>query len=136
MLNQRVTLATVPLGILNSGRTGGEQDFNITINCTTSMSRNTLLARVTDNFNPDNSNSNGILKNQPNLANKSNVDVQLLDEANQPLSIGIQAPFYNVSAGSSATTFIKALKARYFRSALRATAGYVRAQATVFLDYQ
>lgn len=136
MLNQSVTLATVPIGILNSGRTGGEQDFNITINCTTSMSRNTLLARVTDNFNPDNSNSNGILKNQPNLANKSNVDVQLLDEANQPLSIGIQAPFYNVSAGSSATTFIKALKARYFRSALRATAGYVRAQATVFLDYQ
>lgn len=135
MDNQSVNLATVPIGILNSAQTGGEQDFNITINCTTSMSRNTLLARVTDSYTPDNSNSNGILKNQPSLANKSNVDVQLLDEANQPLNIGIQAPFYNVPA-TTATRFIKTLKARYFRSALRATAGYVQTQATVFLDYQ
>lgn len=136
MANQTVNLAAVPTSILNSGQTGGEQDFNISISCTTSMPNNTLLARVTDNYTPDNSNSNGILKNQPSLANKSNVDVQLLDEADKPLAIGIQASFYKVPAGTTATTFIKALKARYFRSALKATAGYVQTQATVFLDYQ
>lgn len=136
MDNQTVKLATVPASILNSGQTGGEQDFNIRISCTTSMPNNTLLARVTDSYTPDNSNTNGILKNQPSLANKSNVDVQLLDEADKPLPIGIQDSFYKVPAGTTATSFIKALKARYFRSALKATAGYVQTQATVFLDYQ
>ena len=136
MDNQSVNLAAVPTRILNSGQTGGEQDFNISFNCTTSMPGNILLARVTDTFAPDNSNTNGILKNLPSLANKSNVDVQLIDESNAPLAIGIQRSFYNVPTSSTATKFIKALKARYFRSALRATAGYVRAQATVYLDYQ
>lgn len=136
MDNKSVNLAALPTGILNSGQTGGEQDFNLTINCTTSMPGNILLARVTDSFTEENSNSNGVLKNLPSLANKSNVDVQLIDESNTPIAIGIQRSFYNVPASSTATKFIKALKARYFRSALRATVGYVRAQATVYLDYQ
>ncbi|MCF0263604.1 fimbrial protein [Acinetobacter guillouiae] len=136
MANQTVNLASVPISILNSQQTAGEQNFSINISCTTSMPSNMLLARVTDSYTPENSNSNGVLKNQPKLSNKSNVDVQLIDESNTPLVIGILRSFYNVPTGSTATTFIKALKARYFRSALRATAGYVRAQATVFLDYQ
>lgn len=136
MDNQSVKLAAVPTSILNSSQTANQQSFNISFNCTTSMPGNTVLARVTDSYTPDNSNTNGILKNQPNLASKSNVDVQLLDEADKPLPIGIQGSFYNVPTNTTATKFIKALKARYFRSALRATTGYVQAQATVYLDYQ
>lgn len=136
MANQTVDLATVPTSILNSGQAANQQSFNISFNCTTSMPGNTVLARVTDSYTPDNTNSNGILKNQPSLANKSNVDVQLLDEVDQPLPIGIQGSFYNVPTNTTATSFIKTLKARYYRSALRATAGYVQAQATVYLDYQ
>lgn len=136
MDNQTVDLATVPTSILNSGQSANQQSFNISFNCTTSMQGNTVLARVTDSYTPDNTNTNGILKNRPTLANKSNVDVQLLDEADKPLPIGILGSFYNVPTNTTATKFIKALKARYFRSALRATTGYVQAQATVYLDYQ
>ena len=100
------------------------------------MPNKVLLATITDSYTPSNINTNGILKNQPSLANRSNVDVQLRDDLNNPLAIGTQSPFYTVPVGSSATTFIKALKARYYRSAATATAGYVQTQATVSLDYQ
>jgi len=95
-----------------------------------------LLARITDSYTPSNINSNGILKNSPSLANRSNVDVQLRDSSDVPLAIGTQNPFYSIPAGSTATTFIKALKARYYRSLATATPGYVQTQATVSLDYQ
>jgi hypothetical protein len=136
MANQTVTLAPVPTGILNSNQTANEQPFNVNINCTTTMPNKILLATITDSYTPSNINNNGILKNQPALANRSNVDVQLRDTTDTPLAIGTQSSFYSVPAGSTATTFIKALKARYYRSAATATAGYVQTQATVSLDYQ
>lgn len=136
MSNQTVNLAPASTSILNMDQTANQQSFNISFDCSVAMSGNTVLARVTDSYTPNNNNNNGILKNQPSLANKSNVDVQLLDEADQPLAIGTIASFYNVPAGSTATTFTKVLKARYFRSAPTAKPGYVQTQATVFLDYQ
>ncbi|MFW1744730.1 fimbrial protein [Acinetobacter guillouiae] len=136
MANQIISLATVPTNTLNNNQTANEQNFNVSINCTAAMPSKLLLATITDSYTPSNINNNGILKNAPNLANRSNVDIQLRDESNIPLAIGNQRSFYSIPAGSTATTFIKTLKARYFRSALRATAGYVQAQATVLLDYQ
>ena len=136
MSNQTVNLAPASTSILNTDQTANQQSFNISFDCSVAMSGNTVLARVTDSYTPNNNNSNGILKNQPSLANKSNVDVQLLDEADQPLAIGIQSSFYNVPADSTATSFIKILKARYYRSETTAKPGYVHTQATVFLDYQ
>lgn len=136
MANQIVNLATVPTSALNNNQTATEQSFNVNINCTMAMPSKVLLATITDSYTPSNINNNGILKSSPNLENRSNVDIQLRDASNIPLAIGSQRSFYSIPTGSTATTFIKALKARYFRSALRATAGYVRAQATVFLDYQ
>ncbi|MDR0235133.1 fimbrial protein [Acinetobacter sp.] len=136
IVNQIVNLAPVPTATLNSNPTANEQPFNVNINCTTAMPNKVLVATITDSYTPSNINTNGILKNQPSLANRSNVDVQLRDDLNNPLAIGTQSPFYTVPVGSSATTFIKALKARYYRSAATATAGYVQTQATVSLDYQ
>ncbi|MBJ9955285.1 fimbrial protein [Acinetobacter baumannii] len=136
MANQNVTLAPVPTAILNSNQTANEQPFNINITCTAAMPNKLLLATITDSYTPSNVNNNGILKNQPSLANASNVDVQLRDSTDTPLAIGTQSSFYAIPAGSSATTFTKGLKARYYRSAATATPGYVKTQATVSLDYQ
>ncbi|MCT9977881.1 fimbrial protein [Acinetobacter sp. I-MWF] len=136
MSNQTVNLATVPASILNSSQTANQQNFNISFSCIRTMPNKELRATITDSYTPDNINSNGILKNQPTLANKSNVDVQLMDDTNKPLTIGTQSSFYKVPAGSNATTFSKTLKARYYRSEAVAKPGYVQAQATVFFDYQ
>ncbi|MCX5466366.1 fimbrial protein [Acinetobacter nematophilus] len=136
MANQTVTLAPVPTGILNSNQAANEQPFNVTINCTAAMPNKVLLATITDSYTPSNVNNNGVLKNQPTLVNRSNVDVQLRDSTDTPLAIGTQSSFYAIPAGSSATIFTKGLKARYYRSAATATPGYVKTQATVSLDYQ
>lgn len=136
MVNQVVNLAPVPTAILNSNQTANEQPFNVNINCTTAMPNKVLLATITDSYTPSNINTNGVLKNSPSLANRSNVDIQLRDDTNTPLAIGTQSSFYSIPAGSTATTFIKALKARYYRSLAIATPGYVQTQATVSLDYQ
>ncbi|MFW1744735.1 fimbrial protein [Acinetobacter guillouiae] len=136
MSNQTVNLATVSTGVLNTNQTANEQNFNISINCTTSMPSKILLATIQDSYTPSNVNSNGILINHPSLTNRSNVDIQLRDETDTPLAIGSESSFYSIPAGSTATTFIKALKARYFRSAPTATPGFVQTQATVSLDYQ
>ncbi|WP_228269553.1 fimbrial protein [Acinetobacter bereziniae] len=136
MLNQVVNLAPVPTATLNSNQTANEQPFNVNINCTAAMPNKVLLATITDSYTPSNVNTNGILKNSPSLANRSNVDVQLRDDTNTPLAIGTQSPFYSIPVGSTATTFIKALKARYYRTLATATPGYVQTQATVSLDYQ
>ena len=136
MADQRVNLATVPTSVLNSSQTANAQSFDVTINCSAAIPSSLLVATFMDSFSPSNVNSNGILKNQPTLANRSNVDVQLRDESNIPLEIGSQKSFYSVPAGSTATQFSKKLKAQYFRSAPTATPGYVHANTTVFLDYQ
>ncbi len=136
ILNQVVNLAPVPTATLNSNQTANEQPFNVNINCTAAMPNKVLLATITDSYTPSNVNTNGILKNSPSLANRSNVDVQLRDDTNTPLAIGTQSPFYSIPVGSTATTFIKALKARYYRTLATATPGYVQTQATVSLDYQ
>lgn len=136
MANQIVNLATVPTSILNSNQTANEQNFNVNINCTAAMPSKVLLAKITDSYTPSNVNTNGILKNSPRLANRSNVDIQLRDASDIPLAIGSQRSFHSIPAGSNATTFTKTLKARYYRSEPIATAGYVQTQATVFLDYQ
>jgi len=134
--NQTVTLAPVPTAILNNNQTANEQPFNVSINCTAAVPNKVLLATITDSYTPSNSNNNGILKNQPSLVNASNVDVQLRDTTDAPLVIGTQSSFYSVPVGSTATTFIKALKARYYRSGATATPGYVKTQVMVSLDYQ
>ncbi|WP_151803325.1 fimbrial protein [Acinetobacter guillouiae] len=134
--NQIVNLATVPTSMLNSQQTANEQNFNVNINCPVAMPSKVLLATIKDSYTPSNINSNGILKNHPSLANRSNVDIQLSDASDTPLEIGSQHSFYSIPAGSTATTFIKALKARYFRSTTTATPGFVQTQATVSLDYQ
>lgn len=136
MSNQTVNLASVSAGVLNSQQTANEQNFNISIDCITTMPSKVLVAMIRDNYTPSNVNNNGILKNRPTLPNRSNVDIQLTNDTDIPLAIGTQTSFYTVPAGSTATTFIKALKARYFRSAATATAGFVQTQATVSLDYQ
>ena len=136
MSNQTVNLATIPASILNSSQTANEQNFNISFSCIRAMPNKVLRATITDSYTPNNINTNGILKNQPSLANKSNVDVQLMDDTNTPLAIGTESSFYKVPAGSNATTFTKALKARYYRSQATAKPGYVQTQATVFFDYQ
>lgn len=134
--NQIVNLATVPTSVLNSQQTANEQNFNVSINCPVAMPSKVLLATIKDSYTVSNVNTNGILINQPSLANRSNVDIQLRDASDIPLAIGSQSSFYSIPAGSTATTFIKALKARYFRSATTATPGFVQTQATVNLDYQ
>jgi len=136
MANQIVNLATVPISILNNQQTANEQNFNVEINCAVAMPSKILLATITDSYTPNNINNNGILKNSPHLVNPSNVDVQLRDESHRPLAIGSQGSFYSIPAGSTATKFIKTLKARYFRAAATAIPGFVQTQATVFLDYQ
>ena len=136
MADQTVNLATVPTSVLNSSQTANEQSFDVTLNCSAAIPSSVLVATLMDSFSPSNVNSNGILKNQPTLANRSNVDVQLRDESNIPLEIGSQKSFYSVPAGSTATQFSKKLKAQYFRSAPTATSGYVHANTTVFLDYE
>ncbi|MBP2544056.1 fimbrial protein [Acinetobacter guillouiae] len=136
MANQMVNLATVPNSVLNSNQTANEQNFNVEINCAVAMPSKVLLATIKDSYTPSNINSNGILINRPSLANRSNVDIQLRDASDIPLAMGSQRSFYSIPAGSTATKFIKALKARYFRSASTATPGYVQTQATVSLDYQ
>lgn len=134
--NKIVNLATVPISILNSQQTANEQNFTLNINCPIAMPSKVLLATITDSYTQSNINNDGILFNQPSLENRSNVDVQLRDESDTPLAIGSKRSFYSIPAGSTATTFIKALKARYFRSAPTATPGFVQTQATIFLDYQ
>ncbi|MFW1734337.1 fimbrial protein [Acinetobacter sp. ULE_I001] len=136
MSNQIVNLATVPTSILSSNQTANEKNFNVSINCTTTMPNKILLAMITDSYTPNNINNKGILKNHPALANRSNVDVQLRDATDTPMAIGSQSSFYIVPTDSTSTTFTKALKARYFRSASIATPGLVQAQATVFIDYK
>lgn len=136
MANQIVNLATVPTSVLNSNQTSNEQNFNVEINCTVAMPSKVLLATIKDSYTPGNTNTNGILINQPSLANRSNVDIQLRDSSDVPLAIGSQRSFYSIPTGSTATKFMKALKARYFRSATTATPGFVQTQATVSLDYQ
>lgn len=136
MANQTVNLASVPSSILNSQQTANEQNFTIRMSCIRTMPNRSLRATITDSYTPENINTNGILKNQPTLANKSNVDVQLRDENNIPLEIGKLTTIYKVPAGSNATTFTKTLKARYFRSEAKAEPGFVQTQATVFFDYQ
>ncbi|MFW2105990.1 fimbrial protein [Acinetobacter guillouiae] len=136
MANQIVNLATVPTSVLNSNQTANEQAFNVNINCAVAMPSKVLLATIKDSYTVSNVNTNGILINQPSLANRSNVDIQLRDASDMPLAIGSQSSFYSIPAGSTATTFIKALKARYFRSSPTATPGFVQTQATVSLDYQ
>ncbi|MFW1744736.1 fimbrial protein [Acinetobacter guillouiae] len=134
--NQIVNLSTVPISILNSQQTASEQNFTVNINCTLAMPSKVLLATITDSYTPSNINNDGILKNFPGLENRSNVDVQLRDSSDTPLTIGRQGSFYSIPAGSTLTRFVKALKARYFRSAATATPGFVQTQATVLLDYQ
>lgn len=136
MSNQTVNLASISTSTLNNNQNANEQNFNVSIDCTTSMPSKVLLATIKDSYTTSNINSNGILKNRPSLANRSNVDIQLTNESDTPLAIGTQASFYTVPTGSTTTNFIKALKAKYFRSALTATPGYVQTQATVTLDYQ
>ena len=136
MANQIVNLATVPTSILNSNQTANEQNFNVEINCSVAMPSKVLLATIKDSYTANNINTNGILINQPSLENRSNVDIQLRDGSDVPLAIGSQRSFYSIPTGSTVTKFIKALKARYFRSAATATPGYVQTQATVSLDYQ
>ncbi|WP_314341499.1 fimbrial protein [Acinetobacter guillouiae] len=134
--NQIVNLSTVPISILNTQQTASEQNFTVNINCTMAMPNKVLLATITDSYTPSNINNDGILKNLPSLENRSNVDVQLRDERDVPLAIGRQGSFYSIPVGSTLTRFVKALKARYFRSAATASSGFVQTQATVFLDYQ
>ena len=136
MANQIVNLATVPTSVLNSNQTANEQNFNVEINCTVAMPSKVLLATIKDSYTSGNVNTNGILINQPSLVNRSNVDIQLRDGSDVPLAIGSQRSFYSIPTGSTATKFMKALKARYFRSAATATPGFVQTQATVSLDYQ
>ncbi|MFW1744737.1 fimbrial protein [Acinetobacter guillouiae] len=136
MENQIVNLATVSTSVLNSQQTANEQNFNVEINCAVAMPSKVLLATIKDSYTPSNVNNNGILINQPSLANRSNVDIQLRDGSDVPLAIGSQASFYSIPTGSTATKFMKALKARYFRSAATATPGFVQTQATVTIDYQ
>ncbi|MFW1852601.1 fimbrial protein [Acinetobacter guillouiae] len=134
--NQIVNLATVSSGVLNTNQTANEQNFNVNINCAVAMPSKVLLATIKDSYTPSNVNTNGILINQPSLVNRSNVNIQLRDGSDVPLAIGSQSSFYSIPVDSTATTFIKALKARYFRSAPTATSGFVQTQATVSLDYQ
>jgi len=136
MSNQTVNLASISTRTLNNNQSANEQSFNISIDCATAMPSKILLATIKDSYTPSNVNNNGILKNHPTLPNRSNVDIQLTNDTDTPLAIGSQASFYNVPAGSTATTFIKTLKAKYFRSATTATPGFVQTQATVSLDYQ
>lgn len=134
MAHQAINLAPVSNGVLNSQQIANEYSFFIYIGCTSDMSNRVLLAKITDSYTPNNINNNGVLKNQPRLPNKSNVDVQLLDENSTPLVIGSQNIFTTIPAGSIG--FSKMLKARYYLSEPKATGGYVKTQATVFLDYQ
>lgn len=134
MHNQAINLVPISNGVLNSQQIANEQNFYIYIGCTTDMPSRVLLAKITDSYTPNNINNNGVLKNQPSLANKSNVDVQLLDENSTPLVIGTQNIFTNIPAGSIG--FSKLLKARYYLSEPKETGGYVKTQATVLLDYQ
>lgn len=136
MANQSVILEPVPTSVLKQQQVSNAVETNFIVNCTTSMNNKVLLATISDSFLSSNKNGNGILKNNPTLPNRSNVDIQLMDVDQSPLAIGEQTSLYAVPENINTTRLSVPFNIRYFRSEPTATPGYVQTQATVRLDYQ
>lgn len=136
MADKNLNLPNISTGVLKNQPASNEHDFTITINCGVALTfENTIKATITDSYTADNKNDNGILKNNPTLLNRSNVDIQLKDAQSIPLTIGSERLFHRIAWDEPATIFSKTLKANYYRSEPSATPGYVQTQATVLLDY-
>lgn len=136
MADKNLNLPNISTGVLKDQPASNEHDFTITINCGVALTfENTIKATITDSYTADNKNDNGILKNNPTLLNRSNVDIQLKDAQSIPLTIGSERLFHRIAWDEPATIFSKTLKANYYRSEPSATPGYVQTQATVLLDY-
>lgn len=135
MRDINVDLGTANVGQLKSNTVANSQDFKVEFHCEALPSK-AIYARITDAFNPSHGSENGVLLNQPTLSSAAtDVGVQLLTDKDQPLMIGSRAPFLPTD-GSAAPTYRKALKARLYSTGLNPSVGYVKAQATVLLDYE
>ncbi len=135
MRDVNVDLGKTTLGQLKNNNVANLKAFEVQFQCD-AIASGAIYSRITDAFNASNINSNGVLFNQPVLANAAqDVGVQLLTHDSQALAIGTRAPFIPTDE-SQAPTYRKALKAQLYRTGPNPTAGYVNAQATVLLDYE
>lgn len=137
-----VTLPTVRTSDFTSvGQTLGETTFPVNVSgCNTSDVNKSLVALLTDNNDPNQSNSLGLLKNT-GTGNSPNVSVQIIDGVtNSPISIapkviGSSNSFFSFGNIGSGGAISKSFKARYYSNAVPMPATNVNAQATITLIY-
>lgn len=137
-----VTLPTVRTSDFTSvGQTLGDTTFSVNVSgCNTSDVSKSLMALLTDNNNPNQSNSQGLLKNI-GTGNSTNVSVQIIDGVtNSPISIapkviGSSNSFFSFGNIGSGGAISKSFKARYYSNAVPVPATNVNAQATITLIY-
>lgn len=137
-----VTLPTVRTSDFTSiGQTLGETTFAVNVSgCNSSDVTKSLVALLTDNNDPNQSSSLGLLKNT-GANNSPNVSVQIIDGVtNSPISIAPKSitssnsffSFGNIGSGGAIS---KSFKARYYSNASSVPATNVNAQATITLIY-
>lgn len=137
-----VTLPTVRTSDFTSvGQTLGETTFPVNVSgCNTSDVNKSLVALLTDNNDPNQSSSIGLLKNT-GANNSQNVSVQIIDGvSNNPIQIapkliGSSSSFFSFGNIGLGGTVSKSFKARYYSNALPVPATNVNTQATITLIY-
>ena len=137
-----VTLPTVRTSDFTSvGQTLGETTFPVNVSgCNASDVNKSLVALLTDNNDPNQSSSIGLLKNT-GANNSQNVSVQIIDGvSNNPIQIapkliGSSSSFFSFGNIGSGGTVSKSFKARYYSNVLPVPATNVNAQATITLIY-
>ncbi len=137
-----VTLPTVRTSDFTSvGQTLGETTFPVNVSgCNSSDVNKSLVALLTDNNDPNQSNIQGLLKNT-GTGNSPNVSVQIIDGVtNSPISIapkviGSSNSFFSFGDIGSGGAISKSFKARYYSNAVPVPATNVNAQATITLIY-
>lgn len=137
-----VTLPTVRTSDFTSvGQTLGETTFPVNVSgCNTSDVNKSLVALLTDNNEPNQSSSIGLLKNT-GANNSQNVSVQIIDGvSNNPIQIapkliGNSSSFFSFGNIGLGGTVSKSFKARYYSNALPVPATNVNTQATITLIY-
>lgn len=131
-----VDLGQTTVNKLLDKKVSNVKKFDVEFTCE-AIPKSSIYARITDSFNPNNINDQGILYNNPGLKDNAaqNVAVQLLTDGDQPLNIGSRAVFTPTDK-TNAPTYHTKLKAQLYHTGSNPTAGYVNAQATVLLDYE
>ncbi|AOA59490.1 fimbrial protein [Acinetobacter larvae] len=123
----------------SAGHALGDTDFTVTVGgCDASDTNKSLVALLTDNNSPSESNNLGLLKNS-GVENSSNVSVQITDSNSLPLPIAPKLinssnSFFNFGTITGGTVS-KSFKARYYSNSMPVPATHVQAQATITLIY-